>query len=184
MDIEFLSLANKKKLIDGTILYKLTIHRDIRGMLVETLKEDWIEVFQRPNLQFGQSYFSVTNPGFARDEDKWHVHPTKQTDRFVIVAGSAVVALYDWRKNSKTKGVLNLFVMGEVNEDNNQYLLLIPKNVLHGFCTVGKKPCCLVSFPDHMYDPKEEGRIPFSEVNALLPNGTMFAWNLIRDQFR
>lgn len=184
MDIDFLSFSNQKNLIDGVVLHKLTIHRDARGMLVETLKEDWKEVFHRPNLQFGQSYFSITNPGFARDEDKWHVHPTKQVDRFVIVSGSAVVALFDWRKDSKTKDVLNLFVMGEVNEDDNQYLLPIPKNVLHGFCTAGKKPCYLVSYPNHTYDPKEEGRIPFSEVDARLPDGTPFSWNSIREQFR
>lgn len=184
MDIDFLSFANQKGLIDEAVLHKLTIHRDARGMLVETLKEDWTEVFHRPALQFGQSYFSITNPGFARDEDKWHVHPTKQVDRFVIVAGSAVVALYDWRANSKTKGILNLFIMGEINGDDNQYLLLIPKGVLHGFCTVGKKPCHLVSYPDHTYDPKEEGRVPFSEVNVLLPGGSPFAWSVIREQFR
>lgn len=184
MDVEFLSYKNQKKLIDGVVVYKLEIHRDPRGLLVETLKQDWTDVFHRPDLQFGQSYFSVTNPGFARDEDKWHVHPKKQTDRFVIVGGSAVVALYDWRAKSPTKDILNLFVMGEVNADDNQYLLLIPKNVLHGFCTVGKKSCALVSYPDQSYDPTEEGRIPFSEVNAALQNGTPFGWDIIRDQFR
>lgn len=184
MKLEFLTFQNQKNLIGGVILHKLTMHRDQRGMLVETLREDWSDVFERPVLQFGQSYFSITKPGFARDEDKWHVHPTKQVDRFVVVEGSAVVALYDSRENSKTKATLNLFLMGEVNGDRNQYLLLIPKNVLHCFCTVGRKPCYLVSFPDHIYDPKEEGRIPFSEVNVRFQNGTPFSWETIREHFR
>ena len=184
MKLTFLTFKNQKGLIDDVVLHKLTNHRDKRGLLVETMRDDWVDVFRRPNLQFGQSYYSVTQPGFARDEDKWHVHPTKQTDRFVIVGGSAVVALYDRREDAKTKGALNLFVMGDVNEDDNQYLLLIPKNELHAFCAVGQKPCCLISFPDKIYDPSEEGRIPFSEAGVCFPDGTSFSWNVIREQFR
>ena len=181
--LEFLTYNNQKNLISGVVLHKLAVHRDPRGSLVETLREDWVDVFERPNFQFGQSYFSVTNPGFARDEDKWHVHRTKQTDRFVVLSGNAVVALYDWRKESKTYNKLNLFLMGETNGDDNQYLLRIPINVLHAFAAVGEKPCGLLSFPDHLYDPSEEGRIPFSEVNAKLPDGTLFSWDVIRKQF-
>lgn len=183
MQLEFLSYNNQKNIISDVVLHKLTINRDPRGLLVETLREDWTEVFHRPQLQFGQSYYSVTNPGFARDEERWHVHRTKQTDRFVIVKGNAVVALYDSREESNTYGRLNLFLMGEINGDNNQYLLLIPKRVLHAFSTVGKDPCYLVSFPDHRYDPKEEGRVPFSGVNATFPDGAPFSWKVIRKQF-
>lgn len=183
MQLDFLSLTNQKNLIAGVKLHKLTIHRDLRGMLVETLRDDWEDVFHTPDLQFGQSYCSVTLPGFARDEDKWHNHATKQTDRFVIIRGSAVVALYDWRKGSSTEGILNLFQMGEINGDDNQYLLLIPQNVLHGFCTIGKEPCYLVSFPDHLYDPAEEGRVPFIQAGAKFPDGSLFSWDSIRKQF-
>ena len=184
MEIDFLSYNNQKNVIDGVKLHKLTIHRDPRGSLMETLREDWADVFHRPTLQVGQSYYSVTMPGFARDEDKWHLHPTKQTDRFVILKGNAVVALYDWRKGSETYGVLNLFLMGERNGDDDQYLLLIPINVLHAFGTVGNEPCHLISYPDHTYDPNEEGRIPFSQVNAKLPGGTAFSWKAVREQFK
>ncbi len=179
----FLSLKNQENLIKDVVLHKLEVHRDPRGLLMETLKETWSDVFVRPALQFGQSYFSITQPGFARDEDKWHNHPTKQTDRFVILKGNAVVALYDWRKESPTNGRLNLFAMGEKNGDDNQYLLLIPVNVLHGFCTVGDKPCYLISYPSQHYDPSEEGRIPFSEVNVKFQDSTLFSWEAVRQQF-
>ena len=183
MELKFLSLENQQGIIADVKLRKLTIHQDERGLLVETLREDWSGIFRRPNLGFGQSYYSVTKPGFARDENKWHVHPKKQTDRFVILSGSAVVALYDWRKESKTRGVLNLFLMGEVNGDNNQYLLLIPRNVLHAFCVVGKESCGLLSFPDHLYDHEEEGRVSFAKVGVDFPDGTPFSWQPIREQF-
>ncbi len=183
MEFEYLTFNNQHDLIDGVVLRQLKVNRDPRGLLVETLKESWNDVFHRPDLQFGQNYCSVTLPGFARDEDRWHNHPTKQTDRFVVIKGSAVFALYDWRKDSPTHKKLNLFLMGEKNGDEDQFLLLIPKNVLHGFCTVGNEPCYLLGFPDHVYDPLEEGRIPFGEVNATLPNGQPFSWEAIRTHF-
>lgn len=182
MKLDLLTFKKQKDLIDGVILHKLKINRDERGLLMEMLREDWVDVFERPRLQFGQSYYSVTQPGFARDEDCWHNHPKKQVDRFVIIEGSAVVALYDWRKTSKTFGTLNLFLMGEKNGDDNQYLLLIPQDVLHGFCTVGNKPCYLISFPNHRYDPSEEKRIPFDKVKARFPDGSLFSWKKIREQ--
>lgn len=183
MQITFLDVANQKSLIDGVKLHQLAVHRDQRGLLIETLKEDWTEVFKRPEMQFGQSYYSVTLPGFARDENEWHCHSTRQIDRFVVIKGNAVVALYDWRKDSPTHGTLNLFCMGEANGDGNQYLLFIPVNVLHAFCTIGKEQCCLMSYPTITYDPKEEGRVPFSDVNVRFPDGTSFSWDPIRKHF-
>lgn len=180
--MEFLYLNNQKDLIEGIELHKLVIHRDDRGLLMETLSTKWDNIINEL-LPFGQTYFSVTNPGFARDEDEWHNHPTKQVDRFVVLQGDVVIAAYDWRKESKTYGLLNLFLMGEVNGDDNQYLLLIPKNVLHSTCNVGKKPLLYLGNPTHVYDPSEEGRVSFSEIDAKLSNGTSFSWQKIREQF-
>ncbi|MBI1919387.1 dTDP-4-dehydrorhamnose 3,5-epimerase family protein [Candidatus Microgenomates bacterium] len=169
-------------MIDGVRLRQLVVHRDERGMLAETLREDWHDVFQKPQLQFNQSYYSVTNPGFARDKDQWHVHP-KQVDRFVVIKGKAVVALYDAREDSKTYQTLNLFLMGEGNGDNNQYLLLIPQRVLHAFCVVGNEPCYLINYPSQIYNPQEEGRIPFTEACVCFSDNTPFSWDIIRQQF-
>lgn len=182
MQSTFHSLKNQEDLIDGVKLKKLTIHRDERGMLMEVLKADWTGIVDK-DLPYGQTYRSATLPGFARDEEEWHNHPTRQVDRFVVVSGSAVFALYDWRKDSATYGKLNLFLMGDINGDDNQYLLLIPKNVLHGFCTVGKDACILLGNPTELYDPLEEGRIPFTDVPATFPDGSAFSWGPIRQQF-
>lgn len=182
--MDFLTFKNQTNLIADVVLHKLTVHRDERGLLMETLREDWSDVFERPQRQFGQSYYSVTQPGFARDENEWHNHPTKQIDRFIILKGNAVVALYDWREESKTKGTLNLFLMGEKNGDDDQYLLFIPQNTLHAFCTVGQEECHLISYPTQRYDSSEEQRIPFSKVGVSLPDGTPFTWEAIRKQFK
>jgi dTDP-4-dehydrorhamnose 3,5-epimerase len=180
--MEFLSLVNQEGLIDGVKLHKLVVHRDDRGLLMETLKTTWEGVVD-DSLPFGQTYFSVTNPGFARDEDEWHNHPTRQVDRFVVLKGDCVIAVYDKRDDSATRGKLNLFFIGESNGDDNQYLLLIPKNVLHSTCNVGNEPLLYLGNPTHVYDPNEEGRLTFAEVGALLPDGTPFSWQAVRDHF-
>lgn len=180
--MEFLSLKNQTSLIAGIKLHKLIVHRDDRGLLMETIKIGWENVCDE-SLPFGQTYYSVTNPGFARDENEWHNHPTKQVDRFVVLQGEVVIACYDWRKDSPTYGVLNLFHMGESNGDDNQYLLLIPKNVLHSTCNVGKTPLLYLGNPSTIYDPKEEGRIPMKDIDARLPDGRPFSWQAIRDEF-
>jgi len=180
---EFLNPKNQKNLIEGVKLFPLKVNRDQRGVLVETLKKNWPEVFGK-NLPFAQAYYSITNPGIARDEKLWHYHPTSQVDRFVVIKGKAVFALYDWRLNSKTKGTLNLFLMGEENGDEGQFLLLIPKNVLHGFTVVGKNPCYLLNFPTRLYDKKEEGRVGLAEVGVKFLDGTPFSWEIIRQYFK
>src|SRR5581483_8943840 len=115
MHITFFNSEQQDGLIDGVKIHKFVVHRDSTGSLMETLRSDWQDVFFEPNASFGQSYYSITPPGIARDENQWHMHPTKQSDRFLILSGNAVVALYDTRQSSPTKGKLNLFLMGEGN---------------------------------------------------------------------
>lgn len=182
MDLQLLSYKNQHNLIEGVVLQKLTVHRDPRGFLVEILRRDWDGIVDASH-PYGQTYHSMTLPGFARDQDQWHNHPTRQVDRFIVLKGNAVFALYDWREDSSTKGTLNLFHMGEANDDDNQYLLLIPTNVLHGFCTVGNEPCNILGNPTELYDPTEEGRINFSEVPATFPDGSPFSWKTIQDAY-
>ncbi len=181
--MNFLSLQNQEGLIEGVKLFKLKVNRDERGFLTETLKTGWTEILN-PDLPFTQTYYSLTEPGFARDENQWHYHPTKQRDRFGVIKGDLVAAIYDWRENSPTFGKLNLFPMGEKNGDENQFLLLIPLNVLHGFTNVGGEPCYLINYPTSLYDPKEEGRAQFKDTPVFFEDGTPFSWERIRNEFK
>lgn len=97
--------------------------------------------------------------------------------------GDIIVALYDRRENSRTKGKLNLFKMGEGNGDEDQFLLLIPKNVLHGFCVVSKSDAVIMNYPTALYDKAEEGRLPLEEAGAKFEDGTPFSWEKIRKEF-
>ena len=181
--LPIISLTNQENLIDGVVLHPLKINSDPRGILVESLKIDWTDVYDPQGLPFAMQYFSITKPNVARDEDLWHVHKF-QTDRFVAISGDMVVAIFDPRSGSKTYGALNLFPMGQTSGEDNQFLLLIPPDTYHGFLTVGAKEVVLENFPTRLYDPSDEGRIPHSEAQAKLQDGTTFSWNLIRQNFK
>ena len=124
MNYQYTTLPNQQGLIEDVILRKLTIHKDESGTLVETLRRDWQDVFDNDELDFSMQYLSITPSGLIRDEDKWHVHK-KQKDRFICFSGKIVTALYDPRKESKTKGQANLFLMGPEKQDE-MYMVVFP----------------------------------------------------------
>lgn len=179
--MELITLKNQDavRLIKGVILYPLKVNRDESGILVETLRSDWKEIYGE-GREFAMQYFSVTQSGVARDEDVWHYHPTVQEDRFLVAYGEIITAVADNREESETKGILNLFRM---NADNDPYILLIPKRTLHGFMVVSKTPAVLLNFPTTLYDRKEEGRIPYDEVKVKFSDGSLFSWDVVRRKF-
>jgi dTDP-4-dehydrorhamnose 3,5-epimerase len=175
----YTDLAQPDDLVAGVVARKLRVNRDPRGILVETLKTEWDDCYDAEDRPFAQTYYSVTEPWVARDEDRWHVHE-RQSDRFVIPSGDVVIALYDPRAESPTLGRLNLVRLGDSNGDDGQYLLLIPPCVLHCFMVVGPRSALLLNYPTHLWDPTDEGRVPFSDVEAHLPDGTPFTWDALR----
>lgn len=177
MNMKLLNLSNLEYIIDDVIVHPLKVFRDERGLLVESLKSSWEEVYSN-HRPFSQNYYSITEPGQARDKDTWHVHEF-QEDRFVVIAGDIVIALYDNRPDKRSYKTLNLFKMGETNGDDGQYLLLIPAKVLHGFCVVGKKNAIITNFPTRLYNPDDEGRIKHSEISVEFHDGTPFTWEKI-----
>lgn len=178
--MEFITLANKNslKLVKDVLMYPLKVNQDASGILVETLRTDWKEIYG-PDREFAMQYFSVTQSRIARDETVWHYHPT-QEDRFVVAAGAIVAAVADNRQGSETFGLLNLFHM---KADADPYILLIPKGTLHGFLVVSRTSAVLLNFPTSLYNLQEEKRVPYSSVNIKNPDGSLFSWNQIRNQF-
>lgn len=176
--IELITLDNlsKAKLIHDILVYPLKVNRDESGVLIETLRSDWQRIYGK-GREFAMQYFSVTDPGIARDENVWHFHPTKQEDRFLVVYGEVITAVADNREDSPTKGLLNLFQM---KSDEKPYIVLIPKGTLHGFMVASKTPAVLLNFPTTLYDPNEEGRIKYEDAKVVLEDGTIFSWDLVR----
>lgn len=176
--MEFITLKNKDnfKLISDVLMYPLKVNKDESGILVETLRRDWLGIYGT-DREFFMQYFSITNSGVARDEAVWHRHPTIQEDRFLVASGEVIVAVADNREDSPTNGLLNLFRM---NYQVDPYILLIPKKTLHGFMVVSKEPAILLNFPTALYNPKEEDRVPYEKANVKYPDGSLFNWESVR----
>lgn len=166
-------------LVAGVVVRRLKVNRDPRGILVETLRTDWPDVYDPATRPFTQTYFSVTHPNVARDEDRWHMHH-HQEDRFVVLQGDLVLAIADQRADSPTRGVLNLFRFGESNGDDGQIEVLVPRDTLHGYVVVGTKPAVLINYPTQLYNPSDELRIPFAEADVRLADGERFTWDWVR----
>jgi dTDP-4-dehydrorhamnose 3,5-epimerase len=164
--------------IDGAKLRTLRTHSDHRGTLTELLRADWPDVYG-DTLPFAQVYTSTTAPGIARDVDTWHVHQY-QTDRFYCVHGRIVVAIADPRRNSPTKGSLMLVELAAGDDRPAPLLVTIPPGTLHGFVVTSEESATLLNFPNRIYDPSDEGRVPFSEARVAFPDGTAFRYELVR----
>jgi dTDP-4-dehydrorhamnose 3,5-epimerase len=180
--MELITLKNKdsQRLIKDLIIRPLKVNIDeTGGILVETLRKDWPEIYG-PGREFSMQYFSVTDSGLARDENVWHFHPTVQEDRFLVASGEVVVAVADNRDESETKGLLNLF---RIKYDEDPFMVLIPKRTLHGFMVVSDGPATLLNFPTGLYNPTEEVRVPYAEAKVTTPDGKTFSWDLVREMF-
>lgn len=164
--------------IDGVVVRELKINRDPRGTLTELLRADWIDIFSA-ELPFAQVYTSTTAPGVARDEDRWHVH-RNQTDRFYCVAGRIVVPIADVRPESPTRGQVMLVELAAVPDAPAPLMVTIPAGTLHGFVVTSPGPATLLNFPNRLYDPTDEGRLPFTEAGVAFPDGTPFSYDAVR----
>jgi len=179
--MKFVTLENYKtsKLIKDVILHPYKVNQDASGILVETMRKDWNDIYN-DGREFFMQYYSETPPGLARDENVWHYHPTTQDDRFSVVKGEIVVAIGDNREDSETKGLLNLFY---INARKDPYIVLIPRRTLHGFMVVSKISAILINFPTGLYNSQEEGRIPYAQENVKTETRELFNWDLVRKEF-
>jgi dTDP-4-dehydrorhamnose 3,5-epimerase len=68
------------------------------------------------------------------------------------------MALYDARDNSKTKGGVNEFFIGE----NNPMLISIPPGIYHGWKCISKIESIIICLPTEPYNHKspDEYRLP------------------------
>ncbi len=129
-------------MIEGVKIKDLKVIPDERGRLMEILRSD-DPLFSK----FGQVYITAAYPGVVK---AWHKH-AKQTDNFAIIKGMAKFVLYDARGDSKTKGHINEFYLGE----HNTQLIQIPPGVYHGFKAVSQDEVIAVNIPSECYNYKE-----------------------------
>lgn len=167
--------------ITDVTVRELKVNRDPRGTLTELLRNDWGDIYG-DDMPFAQTYVSVTGPGVARDDDKWHVHQF-QTDRFYCLAGEIVVVVADVRSDSPTNGAVQFFPLSAASDAPAPAVVTIPPRTLHGFVVTSPVPAMLMNFPNRLYNPDDEGRVPFADAAVTLPGGTPFSYDLIRRHF-
>lgn len=145
------------ELIEGVVVKPLKVITDERGKLMEILRSD-DSVFEK----FGQAYVTVCKPRVVKG---WHYHKV-QTDHFTCLQGKAKVVLYDVRKNSRTHGLINEFILSW----DDQKLVKIPTFVYHGFTALGNQDAMILNLPTEVYrysEPDEfradlfSGEIPY-----------------------
>lgn len=139
-------------MIDGVVVKQLKVMADERGRLMEILRRD-DPFFEK----FGQVYMTTAYPGVVK---AWHFH-RKQADHFACVKGMMKLVLYDGREESKTKGLVNEFFVGE----QNPILVRIPRLVHHGFKGIGVEEAIVINCVTEPYEyaNPDEFRLPFDD---------------------
>ena len=138
-------------MIDGVDIKKLITHTDERGFFREIIRvtDDFFAE------GFGQWSTSRMHPGVIK---AWHIHQ-KQVDWWYVAGGILKVAIYDTRQDSPTHKELTELLMGD---NQSAQVLRIPPGVAHG-CKCVSGPADLFYITSKVYDPDDEGRIPFDD---------------------
>jgi len=138
-------------MIDGIKIKKLKLIPDERGRLMEILRCD-DELF----IKFGQVYLTTTYPQVIK---AWHYHKL-QFDTFVCIKGMVKLVCYDAREESKTKGEVNEFFVGE----HNLSLIQIPPMVYHGWKCISENEAWVLNVvtEPYNYNNPDEFRLPYN----------------------
>lgn len=141
-------------LIDGVVLKRFELWPDDRGYFLEVARmgQDLAAGFQQQSTQVSAA---LSYPGTIK---AFHFH-RRQTDLWVPAVGMLQVALVDLRPQSPTFGRKNTFYVGSLKS----WQVLIPPGVGHGYKVVGDGPATLVYVTNQLYDPQDEGRIPYND---------------------
>lgn len=136
-------------MIDGVLTKNLKVLPDERGRLMEILRCDETGLFRK----FGQIYVTTTYPGVVKG---WHYHNV-QIDNFVCLAGMVKLVLYDSREESKTRGEINEFCIGE----HSPLLVQVPARVFHGWKCISVAESIVLNVPTepYRYDAPDEVRV-------------------------
>jgi dTDP-4-dehydrorhamnose 3,5-epimerase len=137
------------KAIDGVHVKELITHTDERGFFREIIRvtDDFF------TEGFGQWSVSQMYHGAIK---AWHLHK-EQVDWWYVHGGVLKVVLYDTRKDSPTHKKFMEFVLGN---DQEARVVRIPPGVAHG-CKCINGPADLFYVTSKVYDPGDEGRIPY-----------------------
>ena len=151
------------QLIAGVRILPMALHPDDRGYFLELARfgQGLTAAYPAATTQVSAA---LTYPGAVK---AFHYH-REQTDLWTVPAGMVQVALADLRPESPTFGRRNTLYIGELRP----WQILIPPGVGHGYKVIGTRPALLVYLTDRLYNPEDEGRIPYNDP------GIAYDWEL------
>jgi dTDP-4-dehydrorhamnose 3,5-epimerase len=141
-------------LIAGVRVADFKLHPDDRGYFLEVLRMGTGIAGHYPPTST-QVSAALSYPGTIK---AFHYHE-HQTDFWVPAAGMLQVGLVDLRRESATFGLRNTLYVGAMQS----WQILIPPGVGHGYKVIGTDPAMLVYVTDRIYNPADEGRIPYDD---------------------
>lgn len=146
--------ADSADLIEGVQVRPFDLWPDDRGYFLEVIrmKQGLAAGFPPESTQVSAA---LSYPGTIK---AFHFH-RHQTDLWCPSAGMFQVALVDMRPASATFGRKNTFYAGALRP----WQILIPPGVGHGYKVIGELPAMLVYVTDRVYNPRDEGRIPYND---------------------
>lgn len=101
----------------------------------------------------GEIYFSEVLPGCIK---AWKRH-RRQTQNFAVPSGRLLLAVYDDRQDSPSRGIC---VSLELGRPDAWGLLRIPPMLWYGFAALGREPALICNCADLPHDPDEAERLP------------------------
>lgn len=140
-----------KTKIPGPLIIKSKIHRDHRGFLRETFKNNLFK-----SIKFPFEILSYSKKNVLRGLHYQKKNP--QGKLVSVVKGAILDVAVDIRKSSKTYGKYQAFILSE--ENNKQ--LWVPKNFAHGFLALSSS--CIVNYKcTNYYDPDDQNTILWND---------------------
>ena len=137
-------------MIEGVTITPLKQIEDDRGKIMHMMRND-----DKNFNKFGEIYFSSVKPKAIK---AWHLHK-EMTLNYVVVWGEVKLVLYDDRKNSATKGVLDEIFLSA----SNYCLVTIPPFIWNGFSSLKDSESIIANCSDIPHDKNEIIRIPYDD---------------------
>ena len=143
----------------GVSFHRSTTHVDERGSVCEIFDARWN--WHADPVTF--VYTFTLRPGMGKG---WGLHK-RHEDRYFLISGEILLALYDARDDSPTKGLVSKIFLTE----HDRRIVNIPAGVWHANWNIGTREAVVVNLPTRPYQhddpdkyrlPIDTGQIPFA----------------------
>jgi dTDP-4-dehydrorhamnose 3,5-epimerase len=143
--------------IDGVIVLAPMMHVDHRGRLFEFFSG--VNYFWVDPVVFG--HISSIRPNCVKG---WGLHRHKN-DRYTLVSGEVLVALWDARLDSPTHGLVQRVYLAP----DSVRQVLIPAGVWHAAINLGMDEAFIINMPTQPYDYASPDKVRLSARSPVAP---------------